>query len=287
MSINKLKIGVFLLTLISVNFTIGCGVSAKNETDKQNGKAVVLTKNSENKPSINIETNSPADTVRVFYKNLRKNRIREAMFLTNLRPAIEGLTDMELKELQVDFANLAKMVPEEIAINGEIISGRTATVTAKLPDNETDELKVQTLNLKKENDVWILMMVDGKAEQEVKKEGNKYFFALRIETHHNEVQRMLEKLAAIQAVYANQNAGLYGDIPTLVNRGLLSSDIQTSASTGYNFSINLSDDKKSYIVNAVPAVYGQTGNLSFMLESRNAKKPLLKSDDKKGDLLKS
>lgn len=72
------------------------------------------------------------------------------MFLTNLRPAIEGLTHTELKDLQVDFANLAKLVPEEIAINGEIVSGETATVTAKLPDDDTDELKIQTLNLRKE-----------------------------------------------------------------------------------------------------------------------------------------
>lgn len=43
-------------------------------------------------------------------------------------------------------------------------------------------------------------MVDEKAEKSVKKEGINYFFALRIETHHNEVQKTLEKLATIQAV---------------------------------------------------------------------------------------
>ncbi len=280
---SNLKIYGLLLTLISATFIIGCGVSAKNET----AKPVAKKDFSATKPSINIETNSPADTVRVFYKNLRENRVREAMFLTNLRPAIEGLTDSELKDLQVDFASLAKMVPAEIAINGEIISGKAATVTAKLPDNETDELTVQQLNLKKENGIWVLQMVDENAEKIVKKEGSNYFFSLRIETHHNEVQKMLEKVATIQIVYANQNGGTYGDIPTLIQKGLLPSDIQTSDSTGYNFTVALSSDKKSYKVNAVPAIYGKTGNLSFLLRSRTDKKPLLISDDKKGSLLKS
>lgn len=155
MSKNTLKICALLLTLISVIFINGCGVSAKDETEKPDVKTADKTKNSATKASIAIKTDSPADTVRVFYKKLRENRIREAMFLTNLRPAIEGLTDTELKDLQVDFANLAKLVLEEIAINGEIVSGETATITAKLPDNETGEIKVQQMNLRQENGVWV------------------------------------------------------------------------------------------------------------------------------------
>ena len=283
MSKNSLNICALLVTFISVIFIAGCGVAAKNETVK----TTVGTKNSATKPTITIETNSPADTVRVFYKNLRENRVREAMFLTNLRPAIEGLTDTELKDLHVDFANLAKLVPEEIAINGEIVSGETATVTAKLPDNETDELKVQTLNLRKENDIWILLMVDETAEEAVKKEGKNYFFSLRLETHHAEVQKTLEKLAAIQTVYAARNSGRFGDIPMLIRSGLLASDLQDSASTGYDFSIDLSSDQKSYEANAVPAAYGKTGKVSFQLKSRKDQKPLLKADDNKGKPLKS
>ena len=62
--------------------------------------------------------------MRVFYKDLREKKFREAIFLTNLRPAIEGLTDNELKEFQVDFEAVAKNVPAEVEINGEIIIGR-------------------------------------------------------------------------------------------------------------------------------------------------------------------
>lgn len=67
----------------------------------------------------------------------------------------------------------------------------------------------------------------------------------------------------------------------LVNSGLLPPDLQNSASTGSNFDIDLSDDKRSYKVNAVPAVYGKTRNFSFLLETRTGKKSLLKSDEKK------
>ncbi|HMJ09420.1 MAG TPA: hypothetical protein VK468_10470, partial [Pyrinomonadaceae bacterium] len=35
-------------------------------------------------PTIKIEPNSPADTVRVFYKNLYEKKFREAIYLTNL-----------------------------------------------------------------------------------------------------------------------------------------------------------------------------------------------------------
>jgi hypothetical protein len=135
------------VVLFSVALLNGCAVEAAKEKpgDKENSQSKstvpAKTKNSLSKPSIEIEPNSPADTVRVFYKNLREKRFREAMFLTNLRPAIEGLTDGELKELQVDFEPLANQVPPDVEINGEIISKDKATVTAKLPDNETDEIK--------------------------------------------------------------------------------------------------------------------------------------------------
>ena len=93
--------------------------------------------------AITIAPNSPADTVRAFYTRLREGKFREAIHLTNLRPAIEGLTDDELKEFSVDFAAIARLVPAELEINGEIISGENATVTAKLPGDDPDTLELQ------------------------------------------------------------------------------------------------------------------------------------------------
>ena len=51
------------------------------------------------------------------------------------RPAIEGLTDPELKDFQVDFEAIAAVVPEEIQINGEMIASRTALGQALGPED--------------------------------------------------------------------------------------------------------------------------------------------------------
>ena len=286
----------FLAGIFSVSLISGCAVeAAKEKTVEKSGApenvknvkpnsppTVNDAKNEAVKATIKIEPNSPADTVRSFYKNLRERKFREAMFLTNLRPAIEGLTDAELKELQVDFEPLATQIPAEIAINGEIISEDRATVTAKLPDNETDELKIQELKLRRENGVWIMLTVEEKAEKEVRKEGKNYFFALRLKTHHEEAKAMLERVNKAQMIFSVQNGGLFGDMPTLIGKGFLPKDITTSDTTGYNYQIELSADRKKYAATATPATYGKTGKLSFGFESDSQKTSALKSKDNKG-----
>lgn len=281
-----------LFAIISVLFISGCAVEAAKTEDKTSGKTqnkssqttsyTTEAKNSAASAVIKIEPNSPADTVRVFYKNLRERRIREAMFLTNLRPAIEGLTDDELKDLQVDFEPLAAQVPPEIEINGEIISKDKASVTAKLPDNETGEVKLQEIKLREVNGVWIILTVDEAAEAEIKKEGKNYFFALRIETHHNEAKAMLNRIAKAQMIYSAQNGGLYGEMPTLIEKKLLPDDAQTAQTTGYNYRIELSPDKKKYTATAAPAAYGKTGKLTFWFESSGSTGLSIKSKDAKG-----
>jgi hypothetical protein len=279
--------------IFSVSLLCGCAVEAAKDkplNDKENvvtkTSAPIDLKNSSSKSTIKIEPNSPADTVRVFYQRLREKKFREAMFLTNLRPAIEGLTDTELKELQVDFEPLAQQVPAEVEINGEIISKGKATVTAKLPDNDTDEIKLQEIKLREENGVWIVLTVDEKAETEVKKESKNYFFALRIKTHHEEAKAMLERVNKAQMVYATQNGGLYADAPTLISKGFLPKDFSTSETTGYNYQIQISDDRTKFKAAATPAVYGKTGKLSYWFETSGNKTSLLKNKDTKGQALK-
>jgi len=224
--------------------------------------------------------------VRVFYQRLRERKFREAMFLTNLRPAIESLTDAELRDLQIDFDPLAAQVPADIEINGEIISKNKATVTAKLPDNETEKLDLQEIKLRNENGVWIILTIDESAETAVRKEGKNYFAGLRIRTHQEEAKTMLHRISKAQMIYAMQNNGLYGDAPTLIARGFLPADIQTSATTGYNYNISVAADGKTYSASATPAVYGKTGKLSFGFEEGVGKTPKLKSKDVKGQPLK-
>jgi len=293
----KLSPNILLLFVIfTVLFFGGCAVEAAKTLDKtlvktenkqsQTTSYTTESKTSAAKSTIQIEPNSPADTVRVFYRNLRERRFREAMFLTNLRPAIESLTDAELKDLQVDFEPLAAQVPAEIEINGEIISRGKAAVTAKLPDNETGEVKLQEIKLREENGVWIILTVDEAAEAEVKKEGKNYFFALRIETHHNEAKAMLNRIAKAQMIYSAQNNGLYGEMTTLIEKNLLPEDAQTPQTTGYNYRIELSGDKKKYTATAAPAAYGKTGKLTFWFEVGGNKNLVIKSKDTKGQMSK-
>lgn len=276
---NKLFSVFLLATLIS-----GCGVAAKTE-DKLSTTTTV-TQNSQTKPTINIEANSPADTVRAFYKNLRDKKIRDAIFLTNLRPAVEGLTDAELKELQVDFESLAREVPAEIQINGEIIAGDKATVTANLPDIEKKKMQIQEIKLRREGNAWIIRTVDEEAEKLVKKEGNKYFFAVRIEAYHENVKETFEQMMKAQMVYALQNNGAYADMATLIQNNFVAPDVINPGVSGYNYKIVLSPDKKKYTATAEPAVYGKTGKLSFLAEGEAGKNPQMASKDNGGQPLK-
>lgn len=239
---------------------VAANVEAKSVTGKSDSAS-----NSSQGATIQIDPNGPADTIRVFYKHLREKKFREAIFLTNLKPAIAGLTDIELKDFSVDFEAIAGQVPAEVQINGEIITGDKATVTANLPGNDSDKKEIQTLNLRKENDIWVILLVDETAEAEMKKEGKNYFYSLRIKTHEDEAGKMLERISKAQLVHSLQNGGLFADMETLITAGLLPEDVKTSDSTGYNYAINLASDKKKYSATATPAVYNKSGKQSFLL----------------------
>jgi hypothetical protein len=285
-----------LITIFSVLMVGGCTVEAAKMSDADKKAPVQNTElpssSVKTSPkitkgaSIEITENSPADTVRVFYKSLRENRFREAMFLTNLRPAIEGLTDSELSDLQLDLAPIAQQIPPDIEINGEIISGNYATVTAKLPDNETKQVTLQEIRLRKEGNYWVILTVDEEAENTIKKEGNQYFFNLRLQTHESEAKAMMERISKAQMVYAMQNDGVYGEMTALIEKGFLPDDALTADSTGYNYKITLSSDKKKYYATADPAVFGKTGKLSFLLELDDKRNPHLTTKENQGQPLK-
>src|SRR5512142_3140208 len=217
-----------LLTLVGSTLAGGCAVEASKATPTELKESEVSASQTAAKgATIEIEPNSPADTVRVFYKYLREKKFRAAIYLTNLRPAIEGLTDSELKEFQGDFEAIAAIVPEQIQINGEIVSGDQATVTAKLPD-EDDKLQLQEIKLKNNGGVWVIQTVDEEAEKRIKQEGKNYFYLLRIETHQNEARKMLDRISKAEMVYALQNGNSYGEMKQLVAAGFLPEDAESS-----------------------------------------------------------
>lgn len=276
------RLGLLICLLsVSLFFNGGCSAAASHPTTSESASNAASAAEPV-KPrgaTIEIKPNSPADTVRAFYTALREKKFREAIFLTNLRPAIEGLTDSELKEFQVDFEAIAKHVPPEIEINGEIVTGDNATVTAKLPNEDLDKFEIQEIKLRKNGNVWVILTVDESAEKRVRQEGKNYFPALRIETHQDEAREMLDRVAKAQMAFAATNQGNYGDTDALIGAGFLPADIRSSTSTGYHYSVTLSPDKKKYSARAIPAVYGRTGRLSFSVDLDEKGQPHLTSRD--------
>lgn len=280
------KFGLIACILfVSLFSSHGCSTAASKAADDAakaaaaEAEAALVPAKTSRGPTIEIKPNSPADTVRVFYSHLREKRFREAIFLTNLRPAVEGLTDAELKEFQVDFESIAKYVPPEIEINGEIVSGDSASVTAKLPGEDLDRDEIQAIKLRKEGDVWVILTVDESAEKKIKQEGKNYFLSLRIDTHQDEAREMLDRVAKAQMAFAATNQGLYGDMNALINASFLPEDIRSSESTGYIYTVTVSSDRQKYSASAVPAVYGKTGRLSFAVKLDENSQPHLTSRD--------
>ncbi len=264
----------------------GCNAEASRSenTNVGNSSGVASKEVSTVAPAsaIEIKPGSPADTVRAFYTKLREKKFREAIFLTNLRPAVEGLTDAELKEFQVDFEVIASKVPEVLTINGEIVSGDKATVTASLPSEKSDALEAQSLDLRKDGEVWVILTVDEMAEARIKKEGKNYFYALKVETHEDEARDMLDRIARAQLAYSAMNGGAFGEINQLVAAELLPEDVKTSTSTGYNYFVTLAGDKQVWTAQATPAKYGTSGKLSFFLTSDGKSTPRISSKDNGG-----
>ena len=289
------KSSLFLiLAIFSITLAGGCSAGAAKTAENAGEKTAAgkldtqseLTDERSKGSKIKIEENSPADTVRVFYKSLREKQFRQAMYLTNMRPAMEGLTDAELKDFQVDFNDIAERVPQEIEINGEIISGETAVVTANLPGDDPELLEVQKIKLRREGGVWVILTVDEAAEAMIKKEGKNYFYALRIDTHESEAKKLMQKIADVQMVVAAQNNGAYADMQALVEKNLLPADIRSAESTGYNFAVTVSSDKKNYLATATPAEYGKSGKLSFSLTLDAKKSPKFTTKDTRGQIIK-
>lgn len=280
-----------LLLSISILLTIfSAGCSAETAVSGSSVNAANATSNLANSEvtttvppsSINITAGGPADVVRAFYTKLRERKFREAIYLTNLRPAVEGLTDLELKEFQLDFERIAKTIPANVTINGEIVSGNRATVTASLPGEDPEKLETQQIELRKDGDNWVLLTIDEAAEARIKKEGKNYFYVLRIETHEDEARDMLDRIAKAQLAASVQNGGNFAPMDVLVEGGLLPNDILSSESTGYNYKIVLTPDKKMWQAWATPAEYGKSGKLSFVLQSDGRSTPKISSKDNGG-----
>lgn len=223
-------------------------------------------------------TRSPSETVREFYKRMRERKFTEAFALSIYKPAIEGLTAAELDELRPDFERMGAAIPEQIEVSGEQISNDIATVFVKIADANKDA-QAEPVTLIREAGAWIVG--DRENQEIVRKAGKQFFFEARIQTHHNEVQALLQRLSIAQLAYASQHNKSYANLPALIAAGLITKDIETTDILGYRFHVTLGKDAKSWTAGAEPVRYGRTGRLSFFMDSTgirsadNGGKPLI------------
>jgi hypothetical protein len=210
------------------------------------------------------QARTPTETVREFYKLMREGRFREAFAISIYRPAVEGLSDQELGELRPDFEKMGGAIPEKIEVSGEQISGDTATVFVRIADADKTTTEAEPVTLVRDAGVWIVGDRDN--QQIVRQAGKQFFFEARIQTHHGEVQDVLQRINLAQIAYASTHNNLYGDLAALIAAGLVPKDVGASESTGYRFHVTLSKDAKSWAAGAEPVRYGQTGRLSFLLD---------------------
>ena len=207
---------------------------------------------------------SPSDTVREFYKAMREKRFREAFALSIYRPAIDPLKPQEFEDLRPDFEKMAAILPDQVNLGGEQISGDLATVFVKVKEGDKPE-QLEPVPLILIDGQWIVG--DKENQAVVKKAGKQFFFNTRVDIHHSEVQEMLTRVSLAELLYSQQHEGRFGDLATLISLGLLPKDLEGTASTGYRFRVNAPDGGKSWNAAAEPAQYGRTGKLSFYLDA--------------------
>jgi hypothetical protein len=209
---------------------------------------------------------TPTEVVRAFYTALREARFRDALMMSVYRPAIESLSAEELDELRPDFERIATQVPPDFEFTGESVSGDEATVFMKSGTEQERNVKVEPVNLVRgAGGAWVIGDRAGAAE--VKRQGKKFFFEQRIAAHEQDAEDMLKRIQAAEIAYSLQRNGIFGDLNSLVDAGLVPKDILGAYTTGYRFNIAVGDAGKSYTARAEPERYGRTGRLSFYMDS--------------------
>lgn len=206
---------------------------------------------------------SPSDTVREFYKAMREKKFREAFGLSIYKPAIEPLKPQEFEDLRPDFEKMAAVIPEQVNLAGEQVSGDIATVFVKMKEGDAPE-QAEPVTLILVDGAWIIG--DKENQAIVKKAGKQFFFNARIDTHHDEVQAMLTRVSLAELLYSQHHDGLFADLATLIAAGLLPKDLEGTESTGYRFHVSAASGGKTWSAAAEPAQYGRTGRLSFYLD---------------------
>lgn len=202
---------------------------------------------------------SPADTVKEFYRLLREKKYREGFKLSVYAAAVENLTQEQLEELKVDFDAAFSEIPESIRVLGAQASGRSATVFIKSSPDQSDST-VEEVLLVKEGDYWLVG--DDDTLKMVRELGSKFFFEIRIRVSEKNAQAQIERFIGSEKLYHAANRGVYGTVDDLINAQFWQPSQRTIYS-GYKFTVEISEDKKSFFVHAEPLEYNKSGRVSF------------------------
>ena len=208
---------------------------------------------------------TPSDTVREFYKAMREKRFRDAWSLTIYKPAVEGLTPEEMEDLRPDFEERATKIPEQVEIISEQVNGKTATVFVKVPSADgSAQVTSEPVVLINSGGIWIIG--DEANQAVVKKAGRRFFLDALIDAHQGDMEDLLKRLIAVEVAYGLEHNGASGDLPTLIQAGLMSHEVGEPSATGYQLRITVAKDGKGYVAAAEPARYGHTGKLSYWMD---------------------
>jgi hypothetical protein len=275
-SFRKSFLYYFVLSAVAV-FVFSQTVSAQDDKKPQVSptplgppkKLDTTTQPTTTQPSVvspQINPLTPSKTALEFYKLMREKKFVDAFALTIYKPALDGLTAEELEDLRPDFESLASNIPENVEAVKEEISGNRAIVFVRIKDIDDDNPTIRPVQLIRSEIGWIVRGDDLNEEAAIKREGKNYFFSLRIERHHEEVELVLREIIKAEFAYAAINGGRYADLSELVRSGLVKDDLLSTQSTGYKFRVTVSKDGRSYSGGAEPERYGRTGKFSYSLK---------------------
>lgn len=199
---------------------------------------------------------SPGQTALAFYNNLRDKKYLEGFKYSVYAGAVEGLSPEELKDLEPEFARTFSAIPEKIEVQSENVTGDTASVVLKFAGMD----EPQTVGLILVDGKWLVG--DRDSLKLVQADGNSFFFNTKMEVQEEEAAEMVSRISGAEFLY-NKSKGSYATFDELVKMGGIPKDLADGSSNGYYFRLTVSDDRKTYYINAEPVQYGRSGRLSF------------------------
>lgn len=200
---------------------------------------------------------TPSETVISFYRALKEKRYAEGFHYSVYRNAVDGLSKLDLQELEPDFARTFAEIPDKIVTRSEKITGETALVSLQFGGAGDD----QPVSLVRVGNEWLVG--DPETLAMVNSQGSAFFFNSRMLVNEGEAYEMLQRIIGAEIIYSHKFEGKNAPLAELIRLGGVPKDIEDGETSGYKFALILSADTKSFVATASPASYGKTGRISF------------------------